>query len=141
MGKFGDTAVRATELLRSSHRSGEDAWRQVAEAVFAGAPTSINKTCPREAFLGLCQRGMLAGVPASSCRHVDWRLNRSYAIAAAQLLLTEPHLAHSGKAELWRRVVSECGADPAKRHNSQLDVVLALFAKGWIGAPRCLTGQ
>ncbi|HEX8211669.1 MAG TPA: hypothetical protein VF584_15960 [Longimicrobium sp.] len=134
MGKYGDTAVQAAKLLRSGHRSGEDAWRQVAEAVFAGAPPAMKKTCPREAFLGLCQEGMLAGVPASCCRPVDRGLNRSYAVAAAQLLVAEPDLAHGNKAALWRCVMSKCCADPNKRHNSQLDVVLALWAEGWIDA-------
>jgi hypothetical protein len=139
MGKYGDTAVKATELLHSGHRSAEDAWRQAAEAVFSGAPESMRKTCPREAFLGLCQEGMLAGVAASSCRRMEWRLNRSYAVAASHLLVAEPDLAHNGKARLWRRVMRKCGADPNKMHNSQLDVVLALLAKGWIDTSAVVT--
>lgn len=132
MGKYGDTAVRATELLRAGHGSAEDAWREVAEDVFPNALDARKKGCPREAFLGLCQAGLLAGVPVDRCRNIASRLNRLYAAVAIRLLKANPDLAHGSKGELWRRVMKEAGADPNKRHNQQMDVVLALWARGWI---------
>jgi hypothetical protein len=132
MGKYGDVAVRATELLRSGHNSAEEAWARMAEAVFAGAPGCVRKSCPREAFLGLCQAGLLAGVPASSCRSVDSRANRLYARLTVRLLDAEPGLAGGSRAEIWRLVMRASGADPHKRSNGQIDVVLALWNKRMI---------
>lgn len=132
MGKYGDTAIRVTELLREGYGSAEDAWRDVAEKVFANAPDARKKGCPRETFLGLCQAGLIAGVPASSCRKEDSRQNRLYAVMAVKLLKANPSLADGSKAELWRRVMKESGEDPNKEPNRQMEVVLALWANGLI---------
>lgn len=129
MGKYGDTAVRTAERLRAGHLSAEDAWRAVAAEVFAGAPEAMRKTCPREAFLGLCQAGLLAGIPAGRCTPAESGRNRRYAAEAVRLLLAEPGLADGGKAVLWRRVMRACGEDPGKRPNEQMDVVLSLWRK------------
>jgi hypothetical protein len=67
MGKYGETAIRTAKLLRSGAESAEDAWHRVAAEVFPDAPEARKKTCPREAFLGLCQEGMLVGIPPSAC--------------------------------------------------------------------------
>jgi hypothetical protein len=128
MGKYGDAAVRAAELLRSDRGSAEAAWREVADELFADAPAARRKTCPREAFLGLCQAGLLAGVSASRCAISESGRNRLYATMAVRLLRADPSLARGSRVELWRRVVKEVGADPNKVPNSQMDVVLALWA-------------
>jgi hypothetical protein len=126
MGKYGDTAARALELLRSTNVTAEDAWRQAAEETFPDAPSARAKSCPRETFLGLCQDGRLRRVSADRCTPSGTGKNRHYASVAADLLARRPDLAAEGKAGLWRRVMENAGAEPNKRHNQQLDVVLAL---------------
>jgi hypothetical protein len=128
MGKYGTTAVRAAELLRNGYASADEAWREIAAEVFSNAPEAEKKVCPREAFFGLCEAGLIKGVLASTCRRVDTpSLNRGYSVAAARLLVAEGELATGSRSELWRRVMSASGADPGKKHNSQMDVVLALW--------------
>lgn len=134
MGKYGDTAVEAAVLLRNGYRSAEDAWRVIAGEVFRDAPAARGKVCPRETFLGLCQAGLIRGVPATSCIPSNSGLNRGYSVAAVRLLAAEPNLARQGGTELWRRVMSEVGADSTKRHNQQMDVVLSLWNKGLISS-------
>ena len=136
MRKYGDVAVQAARILQSSPKSAEDAWRRTAAKVFVEAPAARAKTCPRETFLGLCQEGLIKGVPASSCLSVDGRKNREYGVAAARILASSPALAGGSKGELWRRVLLEVGADPAKQHNCQLDVVLSLVDAGLIRLPK-----
>jgi hypothetical protein len=127
MGKYGDTAVEAAVLLRNGYRSAEDAWRAVAAEMFADAPHGRAKTCPREAFLGLCQAGLIRGVSGSPSLQTGSSLNRAYAQVAVRFLAADPGLGRAGKAELWQRVMKEVGGDPEKRHNQQMDVVLTLW--------------
>jgi hypothetical protein len=126
MGKYGDTAVRAAGLLQNGHKSAEEAWRAVAAEMFPDAPEARRKGCPKQAFLGLCQAGLIRGVSAAVARP-DPSLNRDYAAVAVRLLAADPGLAYAGSAELWRRVMEEIRADTEKRHNQQMDVVLALW--------------
>jgi hypothetical protein len=130
--KYGKLAVRATELLREGCSSAEDAWRQMAEEIFPNAPASQQKTCPREAFLGLCQAGLLAGVPRGRCEASASGRNRDYARVAVGVLRAEPEFASKSKIELWRRVMRECHEDQGKNPNRQMDVVLALWSEGLI---------
>jgi hypothetical protein len=99
----------------------------VVDELFANAAAARRKTCPREAFLGLCQAGLLAGVPASSCTISKSGKNRLYATVAVRLLRADPSLARASAIEIWRRVMKNVDADPEKAHNSQMDVVLALW--------------
>ena len=132
MGKYGDTAVRAAGLLQQGHESARDAWQTITEQIFAGSEDGRRKPCPREAFLGLCQAGMIRGVSAASCVESDSGLNRGYAREAVRLLRADPKLAQGASPALWRRVMTELRADETKRHNQQMDVVLTLWNKGLI---------
>ncbi len=131
MGKFGLTALRAAELVKSKTYSPLDAWNKVASDVFFDTPKNMVKVCPREAFLGLCVAGLLKGINSDSMSQID-SPNRNYAITAVQLLLAKPELANSSNAKLWREVLRVLGADPVKTHNQQMDVVLSLWSQGYI---------
>jgi hypothetical protein len=129
MGKYGDTAVRAAGLLQNGCKSAETAWTEIAGEVFSNTREGRRKSCPKEAFLGLCQEGVIRGVSASTCTEPESSLNRGYAREAVRLLKADPSLAHGSKIALWRRVMSEVGADQTKEHNRQMEVVLALWNK------------
>jgi len=86
------------------------------------------KSCPKGACLGLCEEVIVVGVtPGNYTRSKD---NKSYAVRAAKLLQEEPALININPSALWERV-SE--GEP-KAHNSQMDVVLALWKHGLISA-------
>lgn len=136
MGKYGQTAIRATGLIITKAFTPLDAWRVIAAEEFVGAPQSMKKVCPREAFLGLCDAGVLHGVAPESSTPQFLPPNRSYAVKAVDLLLQSPSLAAQGRSVLWRRVLTELGADRHKSHNQQMDVVLSLWAAGHVkGGP------
>lgn len=139
MGKYGNTAVRAVEILRSSRAGAEDAWREAAAEIFPTAPEARAKVCPRETFLGLVQRGLVIGIDQERCTPAEGNKNRMYAFAAAELLVQHPELASGTKAEFWRQVMRHVDEDPEKQHNQQLDVVLTLGESGLLtsyGSPR-----
>jgi hypothetical protein len=125
MNKYGAIAVEAAELVRAGKcRSATEAWETVATAAFPDQVASQDKGCPRGAFLGLCEEGLVLGVSAQ--RATRPRKNKEYALAAVWLLQAEPVLAEEGATALWDRVMG--GRE--KDHNSQMDVVLALWHAG-----------
>lgn len=94
------------------------------ESLYPTSPTARNKACPRGAFLGLCEKGLVKETPAG--RHTAARGNKAYAVRAAPLLAEGRQNLSTGS--LWRAVTD----DPEKTHNSQMDVVLALWKNALI---------
>ncbi len=117
MGKYGETAVKAVQLVRAKQtQSPVEAW-ETAAAQIIKALSSRKKSCPRDAFLGLCEAGLVKGIP--SAVYTDSVKNKAYAVEAAKLLKTNPDMKQS---LLWATVTH--GSDI--QHNGQMDVVLAL---------------
>src|SRR5207248_3342561 len=122
MGKYGEVAVNAARLLDAdSKKSPLDAWNAAAKAKFRGEIEAEKKSCPRGAFLGLCEEGLVRGVVPGEYTGSD--KNKSYALEAVRHLLHDPGLGSLKPGQLWKLLMN--GAD--KRHNSQMDVVLALW--------------
>jgi hypothetical protein len=128
MGKYGDCA-RESARLAASGMHPPDAWEKVSASVFGGGTWSQRKGCPRGAFLGLCSVGLVRGVPARHSGPSAGAAGRNggYAVKAVRILRISPELA-SDKRALWARVME----GEEKRHNEQMDVVLALFNDGLI---------
>ena len=126
MGKYGEVAVRATTYLKhKSAVSPKEAWRKAAKEIFPRSNSSQNKGCPRGAYLGLCEEGLVSGVPQGS--YTRSRDNKRYAIDGVMAISRQPSLAED-RIELWSRVMSGI----AKKENSQMDVVVELWRAGLI---------
>ena len=121
MGKFGEVAIMATKSLqRQIGLAPLDAWKQAAIEVFPNSKSSREKGCPKNAFLGLCEEGVLNGINSGDyTRSVD---NKRYALDALLLLRKQPTLSQDKNA-LWRKILN--GAN--KKHNAQMDVVVSLW--------------
>lgn len=89
------------------------------EKLYPTSPAARKKSCPRGAFLGLCEEGLVQGIPAGAYKAS--REDKAYAVRAVTLL-TEGTDQRSVSA-LWRAVTN--GVE--KTHNSQMNVVLALW--------------
>ena len=94
-------------------------WESAMEKLYPTSPSARKKGCPRGTFLGLCEEGLIKGIPAG--HYTASRHNKLYAVTAAALLA-------EGKqswsiSSLWRAVTN----DPEKTHNGQMDIVLALW--------------
>lgn len=129
MGKYGQAAIRATSFIKQRAATApEDAWSRAVAETFPNSISSQQKGCPRGAYLGLCEEGLVSGVPAG--RYTRSQDNKRYAIQAVRLLWREPALAQDRKM-LWRRIMNGV----TKRANSQMDIVVALWEKGLIERP------
>ena len=116
--RYGEAAIMA---VRENSSAGVDPvvlWEKAMEKLYPTSPTARKKGCPRGAFLGLCEEGVVKGIPVG--RYTSSKDNKAYAVRAAELL-------REGKqswstSSLWQAVTD----DPEKTHNNQMDVVLAL---------------
>lgn len=124
MNKYGVVALKAVKLIEmGKHTEPLATWNVVASEVFGVGSSSQRKGCPKNAFLGLCEAGMVKGIKEGNyAKRSTSQKNKDYAVRAVQLLKEEPELVDN-KSRLWSDVIG--GVHLA--HNSQMDVVLALW--------------
>jgi hypothetical protein len=126
MGKYGEAAVKAAAKLRSTAMSRPpDAWLAAVRETFPHSPSSAAKGCPKAAFLGLCEEGLVSGAPRGSWTRST--RNKAYAVKAVSVLRQDPSWLDRER-ELWA-VVS---GPETKVENGQLDVVFSLWRAGLI---------
>lgn len=131
MGGFGKAALKAHKLATGKQpQVPSDAWDQATTSIWGGGTSSQVKSCPRDAFLGLCEAGKVRGV--SSGKYTRSLKNKDYAVEALNMLKANPSLVSLGELGLWRKVMISLGEPVDKVHNQQMDVVLTLFQNGLI---------
>jgi hypothetical protein len=91
-------------------------WESAMEKLYPTSAAARKKGCPRGAYLGLCEEGLVKGIPAG--RYTTSRDNKTYAVRAVALLTEGTQ--HWSTNALWRAVTN--GAE--KAHNSQMDTRL-----------------
>ncbi len=117
--KYGEAAIMAARGSSAASVDPVVRWEGAMERLYPTSPTARKKVCPRGAFLGLCEEGLVKGIPVG--RYTASKDNKGYAVRAA-VLLREGTQSWSTNS-LWRSVTN----DPEKTHKSQMDVVLALW--------------
>ncbi|WP_342480248.1 hypothetical protein NST07_23460 [Paenibacillus sp. FSL L8-0340] len=129
MGLYGVVAVRTVRLIKSEEQLEPlKAWNIVASEVFGEGTWAQQKSCPKSAFLGLCEAGMIQGiVKGKYAGKTGLQKNKKYAIKAVQILKNKPELAEN-KLKLW----SEVRQGAHFTHDSQMDVVVALWSNNLI---------
>jgi hypothetical protein len=125
--KYGEAALLAAGREFAASPNPEDRWNNAMDRLYPTHPKSRKKSCPRGAFLGLCEEGLVKDIPAG--RYTASKDNKAYAVKAVSLLI-EGTL-QATVTDLWRAV-----AGPETTHNSQMDVVLALWKNGLIVGQR-----
>jgi hypothetical protein len=126
MGKYGEAAIIATGFFRGGRaQSPREAWEKAVALAYPKSVSSRKKGCPRNAYLGLCEEGLVSGVPAG--KYTRSEKSKQYAVEAVGLLKFDPSLAGDASA-LWRRVAGD------RKHNGQMDVVIELWKAGVIEA-------
>lgn len=120
MNKYGVTALEAVQLCtKQPSLSPKKAWQTAANKCFGESTSAADKGCPKNAFLGLCEEGLIEGIEPGS--YTRSKKNKQYALKAVEILKRFPSSAIDPK-QLWDLVL------PGKiiTHNSQMDVVLSL---------------
>lgn len=124
---YSTAAIKAAEMLQETKTTPELAWERAVRIAFPDSKSSQQKDCPKNTFLALCETGKVKGVkPGNYTKSDD---NKRYAIKALRIL------SNSAKdftpAVLWAEVL-KTESDKTKKHNRQMNVVLALVSGGLI---------
>lgn len=126
MSKYREVATRAVGLMLWAPGTGPaDAWVAAAIEVFPESAAARVKACPRGAFLGLCEAGVVSGVPPGA--YTRSILNKEYAVRALDALRSSPELAKDHH-RLWQAATTGKDVQP----NSQMEVLTALWDAGLV---------
>jgi hypothetical protein len=120
--RYGEAAILAARGSGSASPVAQ--WQRAVEKLYPTSAVAQDKNAPRGAFLGLCEVGLVKGVPAGD--YSAAREHKAYAVQAVALLASS--IEKLSISALWRAVAN----DPAKLHNNQMDIVLALWNNGLI---------
>ena len=121
--KYGEVAIKVVKAKGNP----KDNWLKEVQKAFFDSESSQKKSCPKSAFLGLCEEGFIKGISKGKyTRSVD---NKTYAIKAIDILTSNPKTTYTPN-ELWEKVKTELSIEIP--HNSQMDVVLGLLENGLI---------
>lgn len=118
MNKYGELALLAAKYYETT-KCPIEAWEKGAKKIF-DSTESQKKGCPKSTFLGLCEEGLIFGVKRGSYTTSD--LNKKYALKAVKYLVRTEVIQISPK-NLWEIIQN----NNEIKHNSQMDVVLALW--------------
>jgi hypothetical protein len=117
--RYGEAAIMAVRQGSSSDNSPVARWENAMERLYPTSPSARRKGSPRGAFLGLCEAGLIKGIPSG--HYAATANNKGYAVRAAELLIKGEQTWST--SSLWRAVE----IDPGKLHNGQMDIVMALW--------------
>jgi len=122
--RYAEAALIAARQGSSGARKPEALWEGAMEKVYPTSPIARKKGCPRGAFLGLYEEGLIKGIPAG--RYSASRDNKNYAVRAATLLREGTQ--SWSISTLWKAVTGPATLE----HKGQMDIVLALWKNGLI---------
>jgi len=124
----GAVAIAAANLVKQHGLGPPEAWRRAVAATFAG-PSYQKMGSPKGAFLGLCEEGLVVGVPAvPPGTYTKSRKNKGYAVAAVNILQRTATPSSLHPDALWLDVLGGVWI----KANGQMDVVLGLWNAGLI---------
>lgn len=118
------STVIATKLASDNKIRPQEAWEKAVLREFPNSISSQQKGCPKNTFLGLCEEGYIKGIKTGDYTRSE--LNKKYAIAAINILKNSNSNSIS-PIDLWKKVLKKINVDPDKQHNSQMNVILALW--------------
>ncbi|QHN02414.1 hypothetical protein FTO74_02780 [Granulicella sp. WH15] len=126
--RYGEAALMAVKMdTFGKAYTPEERWQDAVGKLYPTTPIGQKKAGPRNAFLGLCEAGLVKDIPAG--QYASWtsngNRNKAYAVQAVELLKAGTHKTVSS---LWAAVTDGENVE----HGSQMDVVLALWKNGLI---------
>jgi hypothetical protein len=103
------------------------AWAEACRLIFPGKPQAEAKKCPRGAFLGLCEAGLVRGIAPGEYLASRKSVNKDYAVRMVELIEQEPFAA-SDSLRLWLHAVGGV----KKTENDQRKIVQALHQHNYL---------
>ena len=120
--KYAQVAVNTTKYIIKNGGNPVEIWRKQAELIFDPEGASIKKGCPKGTFLGLCEEGLVKGIPKGNyTRSIK---NKGYGLKAVELLKNNKSLSNNPK-KMWIMINGT-----EKSPNNQMEVVCELYKEG-----------
>ena len=116
--RYGEAAILAARAEAEFRSHPGDRWNEVIAKLYPTSPTAQRKGAPRQAFLSLCEAGLVKGIPAG--QYAAAHRGVTYATRAVSLLEAGTNTSVNS---LWAEVTD----GEAIPHASQMDVVMALW--------------
>jgi len=121
--RYGEAAIQTARAEAEYRSHPVDRWSEIIKRLYPTSPVAQRKTGPRNAFLSLCEAGVVKGIPAG--QYAPSNKAKGYALRAVSLLRAGTHTSANS---LWAAATE--GEDVP--HAGQMDVVLALWKNGLI---------
>jgi hypothetical protein len=117
--RYGEAALAAVRMeTYGKALTPLNRWQEATQKLYPTSVKAQRKGGPRLAFLSLCEAGLVKGIPAG--QYAPSNKDKAYALRAVGLLNAGTH---KTVTSLWAEVTD----GEAIEHNSQMDVVLALW--------------
>ncbi|MFZ4595190.1 MAG: DUF6979 family protein, partial [Verrucomicrobiaceae bacterium] len=84
MSAYSEAAVHAVRLCQTQRVVDPVAAWEAAVQVFLPTEEGRKKSCPKSTFLGLCEEGLVKGVPTGN--YTRSKLNKAYVLQAVRWL-------------------------------------------------------
>jgi len=138
MNQYAQVAINTVIASRNSKKIVNDLWDLEATNIIAKESTR-RKSCPKGAFLGLCENGNVAGI--NSGKYTSSNKNKQYAIDALNILKNHKN---NPNRPMNPNTINSCffSIDPIvlwnmlpnrpETHNSQMYIVCELWNSGLI---------
>ncbi|MCW6062074.1 hypothetical protein LAV35_10410 [Clostridium sporogenes] len=124
MTKYEQLAINAVKRTDcDANINPKLAWKIEAYKMFCEKKSSAKKCCPRNAFLGLCEEGLIKGIPKEKYITKPNSLNKKYVLDGYKCL--KDNDTDIKPRELWKQI-----GMGEKAYNSQMDVLCGLFKAG-----------
>ena len=121
--RYGEAAILTARAEAHYPSHPGERWGEVIARLYPTSVSAQRKGAPRQAFLSLCEAGLVKGIPAG--QYAAPHRGVTYATRAVSLLQAGTH---STINSLWAEVTD----GEQIPHASQMDVVLALWKNNLI---------
>jgi hypothetical protein len=121
--RYGEAAILTARAEAQYRSHPAERWAEVVASLYPTSPSAQRKGAPRQAFLSLCEAGLIKGIPAG--QYSAPHRGITYATRAVSLLEAGTHTTISS---LWAEVTD----GEQIPHASQMDVVMALWKNNLI---------
>lgn len=129
MDKYSKSALNVVRYVQENRtESPVEAWFIATGEQFGEGSWGQKKGCPRTAFLGICEEGLIKGIKAGRYNHKQDSLNKQYAINTINLLKQDPTYINKDNKEIWAIVTQ----GKKIKSNYQVEIVKALWEKDLI---------
>lgn len=127
MTKYAQIAINVINKIKNDNKLNPAIeWEKECNLMFGKGTSSASKSCPQETFLGLCDEGLIYGIPQGKYTSEISELNKRYALKGYEYIKNNTDKQLTQKA-IWKAIGNEELA-----HNGQMSILIELYKRGML---------